>query len=229
MLTPRGFPRAPDLQFPPGARWTPLSCPSSAPIVPLLHFLLAGFASMVRACVRSQPLGVFCPFRDACPTQNSFDSWLPSLPRWRPWRMWSRMVSSLSWNRPQGSSRRLSRRARHTFSALAARSRSRSPLPKASPQPLPRLHPAQPARPHWPGSQELSSCSARALWLFQSLLRVSSICYWPWRVSAARAHTLSTPRATAADPYASAARVARRSSSGAADTQACETVHVARD
>ena len=43
------------------------------------------------------------------------------------------------------------------------RSRSHSTLTQGCPPPAPRLHPAQPARPHWPGCQELSSCTARAL------------------------------------------------------------------
>ena len=43
-------------------------------------------------------------------------------------------------------------------------------------QSAPQLHPAQPARPCWLGCQELSSSSARALWLLPSPLWLPVIC-----------------------------------------------------
>ena len=59
-------------------------------------------------------------------------------------------------------------------------------------------HPAQPARPRWPGCQELSSCHARALWLLPSPLRLPGICCRPWvcerRLPGPRFHRVHAPR-----------------------------------
>ena len=64
--------------------------------------------------------------------------------------------------------------------ASLSRPRSRSPLLQKRSQPAPRLHPAQPARSHWPGCQELSSCSPQAPWLLPSPLELPGICCRPW-------------------------------------------------
>ena len=108
-------------------------------------------------------------------------------------------------------------------SLLRLLSRSRSPLPKAGPQSAPRLNSAQSG----PTGLAVKSCSPGSAWalgLLPSLLRLLDLRCWPVEpaiaVSEARAPILSASRAAAADPSASAARLARlRESSGAAEAR----------
>ena len=137
--------------------------------VPLSPVLLDWFVSQLRACVCPQPFCVIWLFRGP---RRGLTSWQCSSPRWRLSRMWLRSAFSPSWRRPQGSSHPISSAERALLVPLSRpRSRSRSPPPQAAP-----LHPAQSARSHWSGCQELPPSSASALGLLPSPLRLPSIC-----------------------------------------------------